>query len=200
MRSFLSITCSLALALPVHAGLVLQEKHFPRAYDSKLHQPIPAQAEWSLVNDPYTGFTLLDLMLWLLAGLLIIFLVRGLLRLFRRHHAYGSVGSVVVPYAVPAEPSIDLVAVADKLRKVSVSIWQKTELAVLQLLIWLTKFATFAIRAIAYTVIAAAVVGTIYGFCMGAIESASLHAEMQTSNPAEKVVQISPNLIPHSVE
>jgi hypothetical protein len=188
MKRFLSVTCFLALALPVQAGLVLQEKHFPRAYDSKLHQPIPARAEWSLVNDPQAAFTLIDLVLWLLAGLLIILLVRGMLRLFRRHNA------------VSAEPSIDLVAVADKLRKVSVPIWQKTELAVLQFLIWLTKSATFAIRAIAYTVIAAAVVGTIYGFCMGAIEYASLHAEMQTANPAEEVVQISPNLIPHSVE
>lgn len=188
MNRFLSITCSLALALPVHAGLVLQGKLIPKAYDSTSHQPIPARAEWSLVNDPQAAFTLLDLMLWLLAGLLIILLVRGMLRLFRRHDA------------VSADPSIDLVAVADKLRKVSVPIWQKTELAVLQFLIWLTKSATFAIRAIAYTVIAAAVVGIMYFFCMGAIEYTSLHAEMQTATTAEEVVQISPNLIPHSVE
>jgi hypothetical protein len=84
MKRFLTICGFAALTMPVHAGLVLQQNWIPRTYDNKLHQMIPARSQWSIVNDPSTAFSLFDLVLWLLAILLVVLLVRRLQPLFKR--------------------------------------------------------------------------------------------------------------------
>jgi hypothetical protein len=152
----------------VQAGLVLQKKY------------VRGCAEWSLVNDPHTAFTLFDLTLWLLVGLLGVLLVRGLLRLFKRRGSYK-------------EPSINLKAIASTLRRVGKPIGVQMYTSGLQLGIWLTKFATFMIRATAVGLAA-------YILWLLAVAAFQYGQSSSVSKPAEEeVVQISPTLIPHSV-